>query len=405
MKKIQMLMISCLSLSITLAGCSTSWKVGVLEKEPALAKELMCNKLDQNEIQLTADGYYDLRCKIVSKENIVSLNDDIENIAYNSMLDTQTKWEIQPKDFDLEKLLETGKQAGLHVKSLHEQGITGKNVGIAIIDQPLLYNHEELKDRVKLYKSFSEKDQQASVSGIITSSIALGKTTGVAPEANLFYVSDQNVKSAELNGNVDQETLIENSDFTHFAEDINNLVKLSDTLDENEKIRVISISTGYFPEDNMVYKKSKGADEMSEAIANAKKSGITVLCISPDNPIAQFQGITKKPYGTGDKIEDYEIKNAEITALEQFLFVPTNGITYASNIGYQDYGYSSNGGPGFVVPYVAGLYALACQVKPEITFEEFVQLADKTSQKLPVSNGKVVKIVDIEGIIKELENK
>ena len=36
------------------------------------------------------------------------------------------------------------------------------------------------------------------------------------------------------------------------------------------------------------------------------------------------------------------------------------------------------------VPYVAGLYALACQVKPDITPDEFRKADEKLHEKLPL---------------------
>ena len=40
--------------------------------------------------------------------------------------------------FDPAKLLEEGKNPGLGIHELHEEGIDGENVGIAVFDQPLL---------------------------------------------------------------------------------------------------------------------------------------------------------------------------------------------------------------------------------------------------------------------------
>ena len=37
--------------------------------------------------------------------------------------------------------------------------------------------------------------------------------------------------------------------------------------------------------------------------------------------------------------------------------------------GGAEYAYFAGGGMSWAAPYVAGLYALACQVKPEVTFE------------------------------------
>ena len=38
----------------------------------------------------------------------------------------------------------------------------------------------------------------------------------------------------------------------------------------------------------------------------------------------------------------------------------------------------------WTVPYVAGLYALACQVKPEVTYEEFLTAAQATADPISI---------------------
>ena len=69
--------------------------------------------------------------------------------------DSQTQWPAAnkiPAGFDWRKIMELNKDPGLEVRALHEQGITGKGVSIAIIDQTLLVDHIEYKDRLRLYE-------------------------------------------------------------------------------------------------------------------------------------------------------------------------------------------------------------------------------------------------------------
>lgn len=65
------------------------------------------------------------------------------------------------------------------------------------------------------------------------------------------------------------------------------------------------------------------------------------------------------------------------------LLVPMDGRTAASPAGEEEYGYFAQGGMSWAVPYVAGLYALACQVKPEVDFAGFLAAAQATAR--PVS--------------------
>lgn len=51
----------------------------------------------------------------------------------------------------------------------------------------------------------------------------------------------------------------------------------------------------------------------------------------------------------------------------------------ASPTGSSDYAVYPQGGLSWVMPYLAGTYALACQVKPDITPDEFWKVALETS--------------------------
>ena len=97
--------------------------------------------------------------------------------------DSKTIWPSQlPSGFDYKRIIELGKNPGLGVRSLHAKGINGKNVGIAIIDQPLLVDHAEYKDRLKLYEEINiDSSWEAAMHGPAVASIAVGKTVGVAP--------------------------------------------------------------------------------------------------------------------------------------------------------------------------------------------------------------------------------
>ena len=70
---------------------------------------------------------------------------------FKTTFDSFTSWpsrEMLPEGFDPERVLEWGKCPGLGVRELHERGVTGKGVHVAIIDQPLLMDHEEYKDQL-----------------------------------------------------------------------------------------------------------------------------------------------------------------------------------------------------------------------------------------------------------------
>ncbi|MCL4177485.1 MAG: hypothetical protein KJ072_07030 [Verrucomicrobia bacterium] len=69
------------------------------------------------------------------------------------------------------------------------------------------------------------------------------------------------------------------------------------------------------------------------------------------------------------------------------LLVPMDARATASPTGPEDYAYYSTGGWSWSVPYLAGLYALACQVYPDITPELFWATAVGTGQVISLAPG------------------
>ena len=129
----------------------------------------------------TDAGWGDFRCADLRDWDL----SDMEEELFAADFDTRTQWPADlPGSFEPERLLELGKDPGLGLRALHEQGITGKGVGIAIIDQTLLVEHREYADRLRLYQEYhTAAEDGASTHGPAVASIALGETVGVAPEA------------------------------------------------------------------------------------------------------------------------------------------------------------------------------------------------------------------------------
>ena len=167
-----------------------------------------------------------------------------------------------PPGFDWQKIMELGKNPGLGTRSLHTQGITGQGVGLAIIDQPLIVDHPEYADRMQLYEEINIAPHAASeMHGPAVASIAVGKTTGVAPEADLYYIACY----AGDFGPGGPANFTYN--FHYIAQGIQRILDINRQLPEGRKIRVISISVGWSPE-------NKGYDEVTAAVKVAKAAGL-----------------------------------------------------------------------------------------------------------------------------------
>lgn len=320
-------------------------------------------------------GFTDLRCANLSGWDLSGRSADLLLADF----DTRTRWpERLPEGFDPVRLLELGKDPGLDLRALHAQGITGKGVGIAIIDQTLLVEHQEYGDRLRLYQEYhSAARENASMHGPAVASIALGETVGVAPEALLYFIAD--------GLGVDSEGGFQR-DLSYYAEDIDRLVSLNAALGEEEKIRVISLSVGWMPGD-------AGAEAMEAAVARARGAGVAVVFVSSRDPLLEpWMGMGRTPYGDPNDLNDCRpglfwedsLYTGDYHGGDgSLLLVPMDRRTLAAPSGEAEYAHYASGGMSWAVPWVAGLYALAWQVKPGVTFEEFNAAARATSR--PVS--------------------
>ncbi len=69
--------------------------------------------------------------------------------------DDRTRWPVggrMPADFDWTRVMDIGKNPGLGVRQLHAQRITGREIGIGIVDNPLLTDHAEYRERLQWYE-------------------------------------------------------------------------------------------------------------------------------------------------------------------------------------------------------------------------------------------------------------
>jgi hypothetical protein len=91
------------------------------------------------------------------------------------------------------------------------------------------------------------------------------------------------------------------------------------------------------------------------------------------------------------------------------IYVPMDGRTIAGPTGPKEYAHYGDGGLSWIVPYMAGAYALAAQVDPGITPERFRSLAMKTGRTIQTSvKGQSVSlgpILDMPALIQALRKK
>ncbi len=90
-------------------------------------------------------------------------------------------------------------------------------------------------------------------------------------------------------------------------------------------------------------------------------------------------------YGPGAFWSNSYVAHPETYPMNELL-IPMDSRTAASFTGTGDYFWDRVGGWSWPIPYIAGLYALACQVKPDITPEVFWDAALRTGTALTVTH-------------------
>ena len=323
---------------------------------------------------------FDFRCSDFSGMDLK----DCEDLDFADF-DTKTIWPTRDKlleNFDPQAILENGKNPVLGIRDLHRQGVNGKNVGVAILDQMLLSSHEEYKDKLKLYEEIAvsrikgsdgsdELNSPPEMHAPAVASIAVGKNCGVAPEADLYQIG-----SSVGVGFSNQAKVAVRA--------IDRILEINRTLPNEKKIRVISISQGFGTYIN-------DYSEFKAKVREAKERGVFAITtsVSEDHDFnMDIKGLSRSEdpdqssnYRFGDTWdEENYAKDGYFNRAT--LLVPMGNRTFASYMGNNEYQHDYDGGYSWMIPWLASCYALCCQVNPDITPELFMQVAFDTGDIL-----------------------
>ncbi len=378
------------------------------------------------ELNWNQESFEDARARDLSKRDFS--NTSIDAIKMMDF-DTETLWpekEKLPQDFNPKEFLEESKNPGLGIRELHEQGIDGRGIVVAIIDQELDINHPEYKDQILDYSEYGgAREEGVSMHGPSVASLLVGKNCGVAPGAKLVYKAVPSTR-----------------DFHFWSEAMNDIIQKNKEV-SSDKVRIVSCSIGHM---HGLGKLEPGLDKWIEALKIAKEAGIFVVDVngnqidipfvgggSPENKddfenyfpwLRQNNGdeeldklvaggnvdeILKKLRETKkdeiSNISDFDLREKIKERIVQFkseIIVPSDYRTMASSWRKEgQYMYNGRGGISWSVPYLAGLYALALQVNPNIEQEEIAKIIKETA----IVNKRGLKIINPKGIIDLVKEK
>jgi serine protease AprX len=266
-----------------------------------------------------------------------------------------TRWPGEkrlPSGVKPERLLTDAMNPGLGVRELHRQGITGKGVTVAIIDQPHPGDHPEYRGKIVAYRDLGCEDP-VSMHGPAVTSLLVGTQCGTAPDARVYYVA---------------------SPLSDYGAALDWVLEQNHTLPANAKIRVVSVSAGPSGPDSFV-KSRISQERWDKAFEHAEAAGVLVL------DCTQQRGFIGSCYYDSEDPENVSQCKSGYPGLKpwpklEHLLAPASPRTTAEEYdrGHAGYQYYGRGGQSWAIPYCAGVLALGWQVRPDLTPQQMREL-------------------------------
>lgn len=246
-------------------------------------------------------------------------------------------------------------------------GITGKNIGIAVLDTGIS-NHIDLNDNLVCFKdyinnrktAYDDNGHGSHVSGIIAGNgyKSKGRFKGIAPDSKIIML-----KCLDKSGNGKIDNAEKGLDFI-----IDNRDRFN--------IRIVNISVGSIKKTD-----DNETERLVKAVEELWKLGFVVIVAAgnngPDKGSVTAPGNAKSVITVGasddnmvsgnDRRKNYSGRGpTEICVVKPEIVCPGTGIISCNNKN----GYSTKSGTSMAVPIVSGIIALMLERKPDLTNKE-----------------------------------
>ena len=246
-------------------------------------------------------------------------------------------------------------------------GITGKNIGIAVLDTGIS-NHKDLNDNLVCFKdyinnrktAYDDNGHGSHVSGIIAGNgyKSKGRFKGIAPDSKIIML-----KCLDKSGNGKIDNAEKGLDFI-----IDNRDRFN--------IRIVNISVGSIKKTD-----DNETERLVKAVEELWKLGFVVIVAAgnngPDKGSVTAPGNAKSVITVGasddnmvsgnDRRKNYSGRGpTEICVVKPEIVCPGTGIISCNNKN----GYSTKSGTSMAVPIVSGIIALMLERKPDLTNKE-----------------------------------
>lgn len=254
-----------------------------------------------------------------------------------------------------------------NIDYIHSMGITGKNIGIAVLDTGIS-NHIDLNDNLVCFKdyinmrktAYDDNGHGSHVSGILAGNgyKSKGRFKGIAPDSKIIML-----KCLDKSGNGKIDNAEKGLDFI-----IDNRDRFN--------IRIVNISVGSIKKTD-----DNETERLVKAVEELWKLGFVVIVAAgnngPDKGSVTAPGNAKSVITVGasddnmvsgnDRRKNYSGRGpTEICVVKPEIVCPGTGIISCNNKN----GYSTKSGTSMAVPIVSGIVALMLERKPDLTNKE-----------------------------------
>ena len=253
------------------------------------------------------------------------------------------------------------------VRKLHEEGINGKGINVAVIDFEFDTIHNELKNCLVSKKS-CRTDCEVHFHGSTVATQLCGKNLGIAPNVKLWFYGTGQGKQKIM---------------------IDTFIALNDIYEKNKKganIKIINISSSRHKDHSEYLNIYKKLLEQGCYIIDSPVFGKTFSCINYDS-------VNKEYY-----FSDGQLASMDRVNYKDKILIPTGGKMTPLVTTENEYLYCGQATYSWAIPKLSGYFALALQVNNNLTYEEFEQLAIATATKKDD-----LKFFNINGILEKLK--
>ena len=321
------------------------------------------NTFQPPEVITSVEPYDDVRCKDMSQLDLSDRPDLPATLWFN----LDTIWpapDKMPAGCDPNIIMTNAMNPGLGVRALHQQGITGAGVNVAIIDQPMYLDHPEFAGKIVAYYDTTGSGPDSSMHGPSVTSLLVGENCGTAPEARVYYVAAPSWLR----------------DAAYYADGLDWIIAQNEALHASEKIRVVSVSAAPSGENSPFLYNNVMWDE---TCARAEATGILIIDCSDE------RGLTNRGWYDPNDPENVVKFTAAVpgyppSGSSEGIYLPVSRTMAEESFeGDFSYHYTCRGGLSWTVPYCAGVLAMGWQVQPELSKEQMVDLLFQTAYLNP----------------------